>query len=235
MCADESSGTGTRGGRVDRVYPLPCYRAAIRALPADVLQYSDADRDIARALAFARRGRTDPGNGKAAPAKACGPIAPRRTRPPRRSRARCRRPTRGRTSRCRSRPRPASPAGGTPVRLASGAETTRRRRRPSVPDRRTRAARRDSAVDGGGGLARKPRASTLDRVGPVKSLRGHTLDFPAKCRNFRCCPTRVLACPVRSQDAPARARREERGTRHLGPGGQHGHRQAGDAGTADAG
>ena len=49
------------GGRVDKVYPLGCYRAAIRALPADVLQYSDADRDIARALAYARRGRRDPG------------------------------------------------------------------------------------------------------------------------------------------------------------------------------
>jgi hypothetical protein len=46
------------GGRVDRIYPLRCYRAAIRALPNDVLQYSDADRDIARALAYARRGET---------------------------------------------------------------------------------------------------------------------------------------------------------------------------------
>jgi hypothetical protein len=49
------------GGRVDGVYPLACYRAAIRALPNDVLEYSDADLDIARALAFARRGRNDPG------------------------------------------------------------------------------------------------------------------------------------------------------------------------------
>ena len=48
------------GGRVDRVYPLPCYRAAIRSLPEDVLQYSNADRDIARALAYARQGRSEP-------------------------------------------------------------------------------------------------------------------------------------------------------------------------------
>jgi hypothetical protein len=48
------------GGRVDGQYPLRCYRAAIRALPSDVLQYSNADRDIARALAYARRGRSDP-------------------------------------------------------------------------------------------------------------------------------------------------------------------------------
>ena len=50
------------GGRIDDVYPLACYRAAIRALPADVLQYSNADQDIRRALAFARRGLEDPGN-----------------------------------------------------------------------------------------------------------------------------------------------------------------------------
>lgn len=51
------------GGRVDGTYPLRCYRAAIKALPSDVLHYSNADRDIARALAYARRGRADPGNG----------------------------------------------------------------------------------------------------------------------------------------------------------------------------
>ena len=56
------------GGRIDGAYPLACYRAAIRALPDDVLQYSNADQDIRRALAFARRGRNDPGNKAAAPA-----------------------------------------------------------------------------------------------------------------------------------------------------------------------
>ena len=50
------------GGRIDDVYPLACYRAALRSLPDDVLQYSNADQDIRRALAFARRGRSDPGN-----------------------------------------------------------------------------------------------------------------------------------------------------------------------------
>ena len=50
------------GGRVDGVYPLPCYRAAIKALPADVLAYSEADADIERALAFARRGRDSDGD-----------------------------------------------------------------------------------------------------------------------------------------------------------------------------
>ena len=49
------------GGRVDKVHPLRCYRAAIRALPNDVLEYSNADKDIARALAFARQARADEG------------------------------------------------------------------------------------------------------------------------------------------------------------------------------
>src|SRR4029078_8286798 len=47
------------GGRGDGVYPLRCYRAAIRALPEDVLQYSDARIEIERALAFAARGDRD--------------------------------------------------------------------------------------------------------------------------------------------------------------------------------
>ena len=65
------------GGRIDGAYPLACYRAAIRALPDDVLQYSNADQDIRRALAFARRGKNDPGNKAAAPA----PQAPETDRP----------------------------------------------------------------------------------------------------------------------------------------------------------
>ena len=48
------------GGRVDKVYPLPCYRAAIRALPNDVLQYTDASAAIERALETARRGTATP-------------------------------------------------------------------------------------------------------------------------------------------------------------------------------
>ena len=62
VCAQRVIRDWYSGGRVDGVYPLACYRAALRALPNDVLQYSNADQDIRRALAFARRGRTDPGN-----------------------------------------------------------------------------------------------------------------------------------------------------------------------------
>jgi hypothetical protein len=46
-------------GRVDGVYPLRCYRAAIELLPEDVVQYSDARDKILRALAYARQGLAD--------------------------------------------------------------------------------------------------------------------------------------------------------------------------------
>ena len=55
------------GGRVDGVYPLRCYRAAIRALPEDVLQYSDARNEIERALAYAAQGDLDPEPSSVAP------------------------------------------------------------------------------------------------------------------------------------------------------------------------
>jgi hypothetical protein len=37
-------------GRIDRDYPLGCYRAALKSLPADLRVYSSAPDDIARAL-----------------------------------------------------------------------------------------------------------------------------------------------------------------------------------------
>jgi hypothetical protein len=37
-------------GRIDGVYPLACYRAARRSLPADLKVYSSAPDDIAQAL-----------------------------------------------------------------------------------------------------------------------------------------------------------------------------------------
>lgn len=49
-------------GRVDKVYPLHCYTDAIRSLPVDVLDYSNAREDILRALSFAKRGKPDPGD-----------------------------------------------------------------------------------------------------------------------------------------------------------------------------
>jgi hypothetical protein len=37
-------------GRIDRTYPVACYRAALKSLPADLEAYSSAPDDIASAL-----------------------------------------------------------------------------------------------------------------------------------------------------------------------------------------
>jgi hypothetical protein len=49
--------------RVDNIYPLHCYREAIKLLPVDVRDYSSAREDILRALAYAKQGKPDPGDG----------------------------------------------------------------------------------------------------------------------------------------------------------------------------
>ena len=119
------------GGRVDGTYPLACYRAAMRALPEDVRQYSDADREIARALAYARQGLRDPGPGPAAPATKPKPAPP----PPPRERAERTTSSAARASRSAPAPSPKRraeppeaspgarpvPALDGPVRLASAA------------------------------------------------------------------------------------------------------------------
>ena len=84
-CAERVIRDWYSGGRVDGVYRLQCYRAAIRALPSDVLQYSNADQDIRRALAFARQVRPDPGNGPAATPPAAKPKPKPRAAPAPRS------------------------------------------------------------------------------------------------------------------------------------------------------
>jgi len=48
-------------GKVDRIYDVHCYREAIRSLPVDVRDYSNAEEDILRALAYAKKGQPDPG------------------------------------------------------------------------------------------------------------------------------------------------------------------------------
>jgi len=48
-------------GRVDQIYKAACYRAAVKILPTDVIDYSSAKDDILRALSFAVRGADDPG------------------------------------------------------------------------------------------------------------------------------------------------------------------------------
>ncbi|HET6682595.1 MAG TPA: hypothetical protein VFG75_02775 [Gaiella sp.] len=60
-CADQVVADWYGDGRVDKVFPAHCYQEAIRSLPVDVLDYSNAKEDILRALAFARKGENDPG------------------------------------------------------------------------------------------------------------------------------------------------------------------------------
>ena len=60
-CGDDVIADWYGDGRVDKVFPLHCYQDAIRSLPVDVLDYSNAKQDILRALAFAKKGKQDPG------------------------------------------------------------------------------------------------------------------------------------------------------------------------------
>ena len=49
--------------RVDRTYPITCYREAMEKLPRDVQEYSDAQDDLRRALLLAIRDERDSGGG----------------------------------------------------------------------------------------------------------------------------------------------------------------------------
>ena len=123
-CAERVIRDWYSGGRVDGVYPLACYRAAIRALPEDVLQYSNADRDIARALAYAVQGRRDPGN--ASPPSSTAPSAASRepeAAPPPSSEDRTTPPAPVTAPKAaKPRPRASTRSFDGPVRLASAPE-----------------------------------------------------------------------------------------------------------------
>ena len=60
-CADQVIADWYDDGKVSKIYPLHCYREAIKKLPPDVRDYSNAREEIARALAFAAQGKQDPG------------------------------------------------------------------------------------------------------------------------------------------------------------------------------
>ena len=59
--ADQVIGDWFDDGQVDKIYPLECYRQAIKNLPRDLLIYGNAEEEIGRALAFAKQGKSDPG------------------------------------------------------------------------------------------------------------------------------------------------------------------------------
>jgi hypothetical protein len=60
-CADRVIDDWYGNGRVDQIFPKHCYLEAIRSLPVDVKDYSNAEDDIRRALAYAAQGKPDPG------------------------------------------------------------------------------------------------------------------------------------------------------------------------------
>jgi hypothetical protein len=60
-------------GRVDEIFPTHCYLDAIRSLPVDVKDYSNAEEDIRRALAYARQHKPDPGPAGGPAPTATGP------------------------------------------------------------------------------------------------------------------------------------------------------------------
>jgi hypothetical protein len=62
--------------RVDRVYPVSCYREAMEKLPSDVQQYSDAQDDLRRALLLAIRDDRDSGGTRAFRSAGGPPVAP---------------------------------------------------------------------------------------------------------------------------------------------------------------
>lgn len=60
-------------GRIDKTYPVSCYRAAIKNLPEDVRSYSEAREDIERALLAAIRESQQSGEG---PLRPSDPVRP---------------------------------------------------------------------------------------------------------------------------------------------------------------
>ena len=67
-------------GRVDEVFPTHCYLDAIRSLPVDVKDYSNAEEDIRRALAYAQQHKADPGpRGGPAPTDTQSVVGPSTT------------------------------------------------------------------------------------------------------------------------------------------------------------
>lgn len=79
-CAEQVIDDWYGNGRVDQIFPKHCYLEAIRSLPVDVKDYSNAEEDIRRALAFAGQGKPDPGpSGGPAPTGTNGEDPPETT------------------------------------------------------------------------------------------------------------------------------------------------------------
>ena len=78
-CAQQVIDDWFDDGRVDKIYPLPCYTQAIKQLPPDLLIYGNAEEEIGRALAFAKQGKPDPGGKDPTPTTPTNPTNPGNT------------------------------------------------------------------------------------------------------------------------------------------------------------
>jgi hypothetical protein len=74
-CAEQIVDDWYDNQRVDKLYPIHCYREAIAGLPLDIKDYSDAQDAILRALAYRQANENDPGAGNGS----IKPIAYRNT------------------------------------------------------------------------------------------------------------------------------------------------------------
>jgi hypothetical protein len=59
-CGDKVLADWFDNGRIDKIYPLPCYEDAIDSIPSDLRDYANAEEVISRALQHAVDGRLDP-------------------------------------------------------------------------------------------------------------------------------------------------------------------------------
>ena len=204
-CAEQIVDDWYGDGRVDKIYPLKCYQAAIRSLPVDVLDYSRAEEDILRALQFARAGEPDPGpTGGAEPNDndpGDGHAEHRRRRRHERPRRSGRR-RRGRGERRHVRPVVRADPPDR-ARRARAAPARRRRGRLSQPPRAGAPPGRPARPARPGLARRSPdRVSTASRAGITQDARVPPRRRPALTRLARDRRTarvrRVSGRPARS-------------------------------------
>ena len=79
VCGDKILADWWDNGRIDRQYPIPCYREAIDSIPNDIRDYANVEEVISRALqARTREGAEEPsdsgnGGGSGGPTKPADP------------------------------------------------------------------------------------------------------------------------------------------------------------------
>jgi len=109
-------------GRIDADYPLRCYADALDVAPRDLLDYSNLEDDVNRALAAATRGTPAPANATSeAPTRAPQPVGEPAPAPPSPAPGPERKPASAPES--PGDPDPAAPEAAPPVADAAGASS----------------------------------------------------------------------------------------------------------------